>query len=146
MDLNKRSSRRNFLSQALGTWFFVSCLPLAYGIFEYVLPPKIRERLMEEVRVGSVTEIPANAAKLVEFKKRPAVLIHTEQGQYKAFSAVCTHLSCTVQYGPEDQKFHCNCHGSIFDLNGKNIAGPARSPLQPLRVVIKGGDLFISEV
>ena len=146
MDLNEKSNRRNFLSQALWAWFFVSCLPLLYGIFQYVLPPKVRERLLEEIRVGSLTDVPTNSARIVKFNKRPAVLIHTEQGQYKAFSAVCTHLGCTVQYGQDDQRLHCNCHGSVFDLNGKNVAGPAPLPLQPLRVIVKDRDIFISEV
>jgi Rieske Fe-S protein len=74
------------------------------------------------------------------------ILVQAGEGQIKAFSAVCTHLGCIVEYKSDEQKFRCNCHGSVFDLQGKNIGGPAPAPLKPYRVEIKADNVIISQI
>jgi Rieske Fe-S protein len=48
-----------------------------------------------------------------------------------AMSAVCTHRHCILHAQP-DHSFHCNCHGSEFDPNGKVTEGPATRDLPEL--------------
>jgi len=59
-------------------------------------------------------------------------------GKLTAFSAVCTHLGCVVNYDRLKDRFICPCHGGIYDGNGKNIAGPPPTPLTKLPVRIVG--------
>jgi Rieske Fe-S protein len=68
------------------------------------------------------------------FGSRPAMLIKTESGKLVAFFANCPHLDCTVQFHRVSKQIVCNCHDGIFDLDGKNISGPPKSPLIPLIV------------
>ena len=56
---------------------------------------------------------------------------------YRALSAICTHLGCTV--GTKDDGYHCPCHGSAFTADGTNASGPAPAPL-PWRPLTLGGD------
>ena len=56
---------------------------------------------------------------------------------FRALSAVCTHLGCTV--GRADKGYHCPCHGSSFGEDGTNTAGPAPRPL-PWRPLTLAGD------
>lgn len=57
-----------------------------------------------------------------------------------AFSSTCTHQGCTVE--PNGKKLSCPCHGSEFDaFTGKNIAGPAPTPLPSFAVKISGTDV-----
>ena len=49
---------------------------------------------------------------------------------FYALIAVCTHLGCTPNYLPAEQKFKCPCHGSGFRLTGINFEGPAPRPLE----------------
>ena len=55
------------------------------------------------------------------------VFLFRKGNAFRAASAVCTHLGCTVNLSGKG--FHCPCHGSVFDQNGIVIGGPAPSPL-----------------
>jgi Rieske Fe-S protein len=47
------------------------------------------------------------------------------------YSAVCTHLGCTVSWNCLEKSFDCPCHGSRFSNRGKVINGPANADLEP---------------
>jgi Rieske Fe-S protein len=66
-------------------------------------------------------------------------------GQWKAFSATCTHQPCTVQYG-SGASIRCPCHGATFSTsNGSVLGGPAPRPLPEYGVQTdSGGNLFVS--
>jgi len=57
-----------------------------------------------------------------------------EQQQLHAFSAVCPHLGCIVQWNADEKSFDCPCHGSRFTCDGKVINGPATSDLKPIPI------------
>jgi Rieske Fe-S protein len=59
-------------------------------------------------------------------------------GKLTAFSAVCTHLGCIVNYDRLKDRFICPCHGGVYDGNGNNVAGPPPAPLTKLPVQIVG--------
>jgi len=136
--------RRNFLSRILAAWAGVVLLPALYVVIEYIIPPKLREKLIESLKIGKAADVVANDARMVKFNKTPVMIVKNNEGQIKAFSAVCTHLGCIVEFRSADRKFHCNCHGSVFDYDGKNVAGPAPRPLQPFRVELKQDDIYVS--
>lgn len=55
-------------------------------------------------------------------------------GQLHAFSTVCPHLGCAVDYNAEAGKFECPCHDSAFGLDGSHEAGPSPRPLDSLEL------------
>ncbi len=69
----------------------------------------------------------------------PVMLFRTKNGVF-AYSQICTHQGCTVQYSATDRALICPCHGATFDpFNGaKVLAGPATSPLASVKVAISG--------
>ena len=61
-------------------------------------------------------------------------------GSVVAFSAICTHLGCTV--APQGKQLDCPCHGSVYDaFTGKVINGPAPRPLPSIPVTVQGGQV-----
>ena len=69
----------------------------------------------------------------------PAVLFRTKNGIF-AYSAVCTHQGCTVQFNSASSKLQCGCHGAVFDPfnEAKVVAGPTNIPLAKIEVATEG--------
>jgi Rieske Fe-S protein len=68
------------------------------------------------------------------------ILIRVSETDYRAFSATCTHLQCIVTFRRSRQLIWCYCHNGVYDLKGRNIAGPPPKPLTPYVVhLLTGG-------
>jgi Rieske Fe-S protein len=72
-------------------------------------------------------------------------LVRTPAGELRAFSAVCTHLNCTVQYRADIGHIWCACHNGHFDLSGQNISGPPPRPLDAFVVNVRGTQIVVSK-
>ncbi|GIG21925.1 hypothetical protein Cch01nite_26490 [Cellulomonas chitinilytica] len=73
---------------------------------------------------------------------KPILLTQPEAGTVVGLSAICTHQGCTVAPDDKDHQLACPCHGSTYDLEGKNTGGPAPSPLPPFDVHVTDGAVF----
>jgi Rieske Fe-S protein len=140
----RQRSRRTFLEIFLGSSIVASVLSFLYPVIRYLIPPAAAELGASTVLAGRVTDVPVNAGKIVPFGQQPALLIHTADGRFLAFVAVCTHLGCTVQYRPDLQEIWCPCHNGIYDLAGRNVSGPPPRPLTPLEVHLRGDSVYLS--
>jgi Rieske Fe-S protein len=77
---------------------------------------------------------------------RPAYALQPDPGTFLAFSAVCTHLGCTVGYQAANDEFVCPCHGSIYNAaTGAVIRGPAPLPLPKISIVDAKGELYVTD-
>jgi cytochrome b6-f complex iron-sulfur subunit len=65
----------------------------------------------------------------VTFLPGPRLFLIRKGNSFRAVSAVCTHLGCTVNLNPDGKGFACPCHGSRFDEQARVIGGPAPKPL-----------------
>ncbi|MGW6290790.1 MULTISPECIES: Rieske (2Fe-2S) protein [unclassified Streptomyces] len=73
------------------------------------------------------------------FPERKVVVTQPEEGEFKAFSAVCTHASCLVST-VSDGTIDCPCHGSKYSITDAAVeAGPATRPLPAERITVSGG-------
>jgi len=72
------------------------------------------------------------------------VVTQPAEGEFKAFTAICTHQNCPVT-DVTDGKIHCNCHQSYYSIDdGSVISGPAPAPLEEFSVSDKGDDLVVA--
>ncbi|WP_237325174.1 Rieske (2Fe-2S) protein [Streptomyces sp. CBMAI 2042] len=73
------------------------------------------------------------------FKEQKVVVTQPEEGEFKAFSAVCTHAQCLVST-VSDGTINCPCHGSTFSITDAAVeAGPATRPLPAEQITVEGG-------
>lgn len=135
--------RRSFIEYLVGIGFVGTILSALYPILQFLVPPQVAEAIQTNVVAGKVGELQPNSAKIFQFGTKPGLLLCTGSGQFKAFSATCTHLDCTVQYDPQIHIIWCACHNGQYDLNGKNIAGPPPRPLDEFKVHIRGDEIVV---
>lgn len=114
-----------------------------YPVARYLKPPPETGPNVQSVVGANVDEMEPNSGRIIRFGNKPVILLRTESGGYHAFSAVCTHLECTVQYRPDLEHIWCACHNGHYDLNGRNISGPPPRPLAPYDVKISDGKVMV---
>ncbi|HZF59652.1 MAG TPA: Rieske (2Fe-2S) protein [Rubrobacter sp.] len=92
--------------------------------------------------IAQASEVAPGSALTFKEGGQDAVLVHLENGDFVAYSAVCTHQACTVAY--QKGQLACPCHGSVFDpANGAEVVtGPAQSPLPEIPIEVKGGQVL----
>ncbi|HZP43660.1 MAG TPA: Rieske (2Fe-2S) protein [Candidatus Binatia bacterium] len=137
-------SRRSLLGWLLSGATTLLLGVLAYPVLRYVAPPEQAESSADAVVVGQRKDFPIDTGKIVRFGTRPAIVVQTKGGELRAFSAVCTHLGCTVQYRSDLEAIWCACHNGRFDLTGRNIGGPPPRPLDALAVTVRGEDVVLA--
>lgn len=139
-------SRRKFLNSLLSLSGIAGLAAILYPVFTYMLPPKTTEPKVNLVKAGMASEFPNNSYKIVKFGRKPVILVKTEDGQFKALSAVCTHLECIVQYKSDTHQIWCACHNGIYDLNGRNVSGPPPRPLTQYDVKVVKDEIIITTI
>ena len=89
--------------------------------------------------IGSATGVAVGGGAI--FQAAKVVVTQPTAGNYKGFSAVCTHMGClvaTVTAGA----IHCPCHGSSYSIkDGSVITGPATAPLPAKKITVSGGTI-----
>ena len=75
---------------------------------------------------------------------QPEVLVRLPDGEFVAYSAVCTHQGCTVAYQRQTQKLACPCHGGVFDPaeGAAVVSGPPPRPLPEVEIEVRSGKVF----
>jgi Rieske Fe-S protein len=92
---------------------------------------------------GTLQDIPANTGKVVAMGSAPVIVVNTESG-VKAYSAVCTHLGCIVDFDTTLRQIVCPCHDGHFNpASGAVVSGPPPAPLPPVAVAIENEEIVL---
>jgi menaquinol-cytochrome c reductase iron-sulfur subunit len=130
-------------------------LSLAIPLAGYVISPALKRRGKPWVEIGDTEELIANEPKQLEYvatiqdgyletKIQKAVwAVKQADGQVTVFSPACPHLGCGYHWERSEQKFKCPCHGSVYDVSGKVLAGPAPRRLDALPSKVEDGRLLV---
>jgi Rieske Fe-S protein len=116
-----------------------------YPVARYLVPPKAPEAATRRVIAAAKDELAPGSFKIFPFGGQPGILIRMADGNYRAFTAVCTHLGCTVQYRPSDRFIWCACHNGVYDLEGRNVSGPPPRPLEAFDVHVSGDQVVVEK-
>jgi len=138
------TSRRRAIEIFLGGGILASLASFLYPVLRFLVPPTVVDLGGDEVVAAKLVEIKPNSGKIFRFGSRPGLLIMNSDGTYRALSATCTHLGCTVQYRPDLREIWCACHNGIYDLNGRNVSGPPPKPLTVFDVHVRGDEIVVN--
>lgn len=131
----KVSDRRTFTrNAALGASAVVLAnLGVAFGLLMW---PNKTGDFGSDITV-SASNIPAPGA--APFRNQPGkfYIVRNEDG-IQALYWKCVHLGCTVPWNGGENDFHCPCHGSIFNIDGARIGGPATRRLDRMPITVNG--------
>jgi len=116
-----------------------------YPVVRYMIPPPSPEAATRRVVAAKKDELAPGSFKIFPFGGEPGLLIRTADGNYRALTAVCTHLGCTVQYKPGEKLIWCACHNGAYDLEGRNVSGPPPRPLEPYVVHVVGDQVVVEK-
>ena len=132
-DASPLLSRRDWIGLAWGTFTAASLVSLAAT--GRMMFPNVLDEPSQQFKAGFPNEYGLGVDERwkdrfgVWLVRTPADVVQEISGFY-ALISVCTHLGCTPNYLPAEQKFKCPCHGSGFRLTGINFEGPAPRPLE----------------
>jgi cytochrome b6-f complex iron-sulfur subunit len=138
-------TRKRFVDWLLGTSAGGFLAAVFYPVIRYIIPPELPESAVNSVTLSfPPSDMPANSGRIFKFGNKPGILVETPSGELRAFSAICTHLDCTVQFREDLGHIWCACHNGHYDLNGVNIAGPPPRPLDRYDVNVRGNQIVVS--
>ena len=158
------ASRRRFLTTLAATCAGAAAavVPLLGGLWVFLNPLRGKSS-GRKVRITSLASLPADgqphrfpvvAEREDAWSKYPpepvgfVYLRRTSTDETPtAFSSVCPHLGCVVDFQPQRQRYQCPCHNSAFYIDGKRVApesSPSPRDLDALAVTIEGGDVWIT--
>jgi cytochrome b6-f complex iron-sulfur subunit len=131
-------SRRRFLSYLLSFSILATLGGVLAPIISYLWPSYSHASggRRDPVQIGTIADFPVGKGKVVP----------VSQGGIRAFSAICTHLGCIVEWDQSRHLIVCPCHDAHFNaVNGAVVSGPPPSPLTQLKVSQKDDAIYVSE-
>ena len=92
--------------------------------------------------LAAIADVPVGGCAVFEDQK--VVLTQPSEGEFKAFSSVCTHQGCTVS-ASTDGVIPCQCHRSQFSIeDGSVVKGPAEKPLAEVAIIVDGDSIILA--
>ena len=143
-DHEAKVERRGFL-KILNSLLAAVGLTAIFGpAIAYFWPSTLEEMPSDPVSAGGEGSIPEGESKTIRFGRYPALVINTPERGLVAYSAVCTHFACLVDWNSESKMIECPCHEGYFSaVDGSVISGPPPTPLEEILVRIVDGNILI---
>jgi quinol---cytochrome c reductase iron-sulfur subunit, bacillus type len=149
------TERRGFLKLATVILTFLVGLTVGIPVIGNVVGPIFRTKKPYWAKVAELDSLPAGQpVKLIFVSQTVFAYIHEtvlrniwvvkhSPTKVTVFSPICPHLGCEYSWNTQTSHFECPCHGSVFALDGKVLAGPAPRPLDTLPTRLEGGQLLV---
>lgn len=111
---------------------------MAYPVSRYLVPPPSGEPETATASAGRAADLKPHSGRIFKFGSKPGIVVRTDEGEIRAFSAICTHLDCTVQFKADTSQLWCACHNGTYDLGGNVVSGPPPRGLEKFVVNVRG--------
>lgn len=133
--------RRKFLGILLTVLGSTAAASFVYPLIRFFAPPA-RDNKTNSISIKK-SDLRLGEAREIILNNKPVIVINRYQKGFIAFSRVCTHLGCLVEYDKGLRKMVCPCHAGTFDLEGNVLAGPPPRPLPAIPLKVEGDFVII---
>lgn len=93
--------------------------------------------------MANITDIPANEGKVIEIDGVPSA-VYNDGTRFHAFSTVCPHEACDIEWDSDQKNWSCPCHGSRFKATGEVVNPPAKTNLEPMEINVEGEGIVLA--
>jgi cytochrome b6-f complex iron-sulfur subunit len=145
LDLPKKS-RRDFLSIAAFFGLFGWMSTSFYSLFSFLRSPDILFTDSDRISLGEIDSMKPGTGKSFKLGNTPGIIVRMNDGSLRAFSSVCSHMKCVVEYKEEEEIFLCPCHKGKYDLSGKVLNGPPPKPLAELKAEVIKNQILVYQI
>ena len=151
-------SRNDFVKATIGVLGTIMGVIVGVPLIGYMIAPALKRQESEAwIPAGTLDNYPVNEPTLFNFTRTTVngwertvnsygvyIVRKSETGNdVVAFSNVCTHLACRVNWNDQDQEYICPCHDGKFNINGNVVAGPPPRPLDRYETKVEDGNLSL---
>lgn len=148
-------TRRRFFTLATVTLAALGGLVFGVPLIGALLGPAWRTKKRHFVKVAEIVTLPIGQPVDLTFAAPTAnayvqeTILHSvwavkhSETTLAVYSPLCPHLGCQYAWDEPSQHFQCPCHGSVFAVDGRVLAGPAPRPLDALPTKIANGALYV---
>ncbi|RBW68359.1 Rieske 2Fe-2S domain-containing protein [Bacillus taeanensis] len=140
-DDDLKYNRRTFLKTAAGASMALGLATLPFSVKAML---NLNEDV-EKVFIANLSDVPKGESFNFTYptEAEPALLVHTKDGELKAYNNKCTHLQCPVFYEKEENVLLCPCHKGYFNVNsGQPMAGPPQRELPMIELEVSNGKVY----
>lgn len=141
--IDRSISRRDFIGGIIKGGLLATLSGMIIPALAYVWPVMRRGPVSGLVEVAKLDDIPPGGSKKITVNGSVVLLVRSAQNEIKAFSAICTHLGCLVDWDESKRQIACPCHAGVFDLTGRVMAGPPPRPLPIYEASVADGKIMI---
>jgi cytochrome b6-f complex iron-sulfur subunit len=134
-------SRRDFLKMGVSALSLVALLEIGGASLLFMKPRNGEGEFGGLVTAGAVESFPPGS--VTAFPDGRFYLVRAAGGGFLAVYRRCTHLGCTVNWEPEENRFFCPCHASTFDVHGAVENPPAPRALDTFPVQIEESQVVV---
>jgi menaquinol-cytochrome c reductase iron-sulfur subunit len=153
----KLLTRRNFLwALIVGVSGVISAI-IGIPLAGFLISPAIRKGKEEWTAIADLAGIPLKEPFKVTYTsikkdawlqataKKIVYVVKNSDTEIYVMSTVCTHMGCLVHWDDSKKEFLCPCHGGVYDVDGKVLAGPPPRPLDRMQKKLEKQQLFVME-
>lgn len=139
----KAISRRDFIEWIIKGGLLATLAGMVLPALQYLWPVTSKGPAGGMKEVARLDDIPVWGAKKI-ILGGSALLLVRGPDEVKAFSAICTHLGCIVDWDERKRVIICPCHAGLFDFHGRVVSGPPPRPLPDYAVKVIDGKIFVT--
>jgi cytochrome b6-f complex iron-sulfur subunit len=136
--------RRSVLEWLIGGFLSLWGLGVAAVVASFLKAPGAEERPSEgRVKCGTLSSLPIGSARFIRHGAGPLLVVRASDTEVQAFSAICTHLRCVLEWDEATKTILCPCHAGVFDRHGNVLSGPPTRRLRQYEADVRADEIVV---